>query len=75
MAMCSLFVSTQHASQLGAEESSPSLLADDPRAHLPGRIVSHVLRVTALELSDPMTLGILVKAHDAARDRGPIGAH
>jgi len=40
----------------------------DPLTHLPGRIVPHMLRVTALQVSHPVVLVVLMKADDPARN-------
>jgi hypothetical protein len=42
-------------------------MADDPGSALPGRIMTHVDGVPALELRDPLPLVIQVKSHNAAR--------
>jgi hypothetical protein len=47
-----------------------ALDGNDPRAHLPGRIVANVLRVAALEVGNPMVLVVLVKPHDAPGRHG-----
>lgn len=46
-----------------------------PRSHLPWRIVSDVLRMSALELRNPLLFHILMKAENPPRHRGPIGNH
>jgi hypothetical protein len=53
-----------------ALERRPDSLAaplegNHPRPHLPGWIVTHVLRVAALEVSHPVILLVLMKAHDS----------
>jgi len=47
---------------------SPSL-RDDPRPHLPRRIVPDVLCVAALQIGDPVTDVVLVISNDATRNR------
>lgn len=54
-----------HALQHGAEHPTASFFRDDPRPVLPGWIVSHMLRVPALEVRHPMIFIIEVKADDA----------
>ncbi len=41
-------------------------LRQDPGANLPGRIVTNMLIVAALEFGHPMCLRILVKSYDAS---------
>lgn len=48
-----------------------TLLGNDPRPQLPGRIVSHVLLMAALEVSHPVARRILMVADDPPGD----GAH
>jgi hypothetical protein len=48
----------------------PSRLGRHPGPHLPWRRVADVLGVSALELGDPVPLGILVEPHD-----GSVGNH
>ncbi len=53
------------AAQYLAESLRPALRADHPWPVLPRRVVPHMLIVAALELSNPMTLLVLMKPHDA----------
>ena len=50
-----------------ADEGCPPLRRRHPRSVLPGRIVSDVLRVAALQVRDPVTDLIQVEPHDRAR--------
>jgi hypothetical protein len=45
---------------------TPTLRRRHPSAHLPGRIVSHMAVVAALELRDPMLFFVLVETGDPA---------
>jgi hypothetical protein len=47
-----------------AESIAPAVRCRDPLANEPGRIVSHVLLVTALEFGHPVPDLILMKAND-----------
>ena len=44
----------------------------DPGPLLPRRIVTNVLGMSALEIGDPVRLGVLVKADDLAVDAGRV---
>jgi hypothetical protein len=57
-----------HAHQCLTYEALTSRFGDDPRSHLPRRIVPNVLAVAALEIGNPMLLFILVKTDNAAFD-------
>jgi len=46
------------------------MLRDNPRADLPGRIVSHMLGVRALEVRNPVPFLVLVKTHDTPEHYG-----
>lgn len=65
----------RNARQLGAEKFSSPLLGLYPLSHLPGRIMPNVLRVSALQLGDPVLLRILMISDDAPRHRWPVGDH
>jgi hypothetical protein len=47
----------------------------NPRSHLPRRVVRNVLRVSALEIGDPLSFAVLVKADDSPWYRRPVGDH
>ena len=53
-----------------ADARMAALDGNDPRPHLPGRIVANVLGVAALEVGNPMVLVVLVKAHNAPGRHG-----
>jgi hypothetical protein len=53
-----------------ADVPSPSLGRDDPGTELPWRIVTHVLRMPALEVSHPVTFVILVEADNPPPRQG-----
>ena len=55
---------TPGAGNLDADERAPSFRRHHPGAVLPRRLVAHVLSVTALELSHPVPLVVLMKAGD-----------
>ena len=61
---------TEDAAKLGAEKPFPTLGGHDPRAVLPRWVVTHVLRVPALEISDPVADVVSVEADDPSRDAG-----
>ena len=65
----------RHAGKGGAHEFPSPLLTLHPRSHLPGRIVPNVLRVSTLQLRDPVLLVVLMKGDDTARYRRAIGDH
>jgi hypothetical protein len=50
------------------EEGFSSLLGRNPFSHLPRRVVPDVLGVTAIEISDPVVLVVLMKANDFSRN-------
>jgi hypothetical protein len=43
-----------------------------PRSDEPGRLVTHMLAVTALQLRDPMLLFVLTESHDASLHGSPV---
>lgn len=49
------------------EHLGSAFLGDYPGSVLPGRIVAHVLCVTAFEVGDPMPFLVDVKANDPSR--------
>jgi hypothetical protein len=49
------------------------MLGDDPRANLPGRIVTDMLRMTALEVRNPVLLFVLVKINDSTKHQRVVG--
>jgi hypothetical protein len=50
----------------GADPSCSFVRIDDPGAHLPGRIVAHVLLVAARQFGHPRSFVILVESRDRA---------
>ena len=52
-----------------ADHRGSPVMRENPGSLLPGRIVSHVNRVTALEVGHPMLLFVRVKADDPSRGR------
>jgi hypothetical protein len=58
----------QHALQLGMQVLCASFSCRHPNPHLPRRIVAHVLRVSALEISHPVAFVIGVIPDDLPRD-------
>ena len=60
---------TLHAQQGVAEEACPADLGDHPGPVLPGRIMPHVLGVTALEVGNPVSFFVLMEADDPSLDR------
>jgi len=57
---------TDDAVQRGTQPAATALLRQDPRPHLPWRIVAHVLIVTALQFGDPVAGLVLMESGDAA---------
>lgn len=57
------------AFQDAAQAAVPALLSRDPRPDLPRRVVTHVLRVPALQLRDPVPLLVLIVPHDSTIHR------
>jgi hypothetical protein len=55
---------TPDAFQLVPNETVASLLSGHPWTNLPRRIVPNVLRVSAVEIRDPMMLVVLMEADD-----------
>jgi hypothetical protein len=55
-----------YTNQLVSNESVAAALGSDPWAHLPGWIVPNVLRVTTIQISNPVILVVLMKSDDAA---------
>ncbi len=49
-----------------AEERASAVFSEHPRSHLPGRIVTHVLSVAAVEVGNPEAALVLVKTDDGA---------
>src|SRR6476659_6635324 len=62
--------SAQATHQPGAEPTASPLAGQHPGALLPGRIVPHVLVVTAVELRHPVTPLVLMETDDE-----PLGAY
>lgn len=60
---------TLHATKRAADEARPAGFRCDPRPRLPRRLVPHMLRVTALEVGDPMTFIILMEPDDPSWNR------
>jgi len=60
---------TPDATKRMPDESRATFLRDNPRPIHPRRIVPNMLRVSAFQLSDPIALFILAKAHDFAIHR------
>jgi hypothetical protein len=59
------FVSVaEHAAEFNTEHFLPARFGNDPWAALPGRIVTHVLSVSAGQLGDPVAIDILIKPCD-----------
>lgn len=58
--------------QDGSDARLAAFGSDDPGTVLPGWIVPDVLGMTAFEVGDPVVVLILVKADDAALNRGPV---
>ena len=50
-----------------ANHGGPPIMRENPWSLLPGRIVSHVNSVAALEVSHPLLLFVRVKADDPSR--------
>jgi hypothetical protein len=44
--------------------SPAALIGNDPRTHLPGRVVPDVLGMSTLQVGYPVTLVVLVKGDD-----------
>ena len=47
-----------------ANHAGPAVVGENPRTHLPRRVVAHVLGVAALQVGHPVILGVLVKTDD-----------
>ena len=58
---------TQPTLERRADARTAALDGNDPWPHLPGRIVSHVLRMAALELGHPVPFVVLSEADDTPR--------
>ena len=56
---------TEDAVQRRPEKAFSSLRGDNPGAELPRGVVPHVLRVSALQVGDPVLLHVLMKTDDA----------
>ena len=61
---------TFHAHQRLGEKTLSPRFRGDPLAYLPGRIVPHVLGVTAFEIGYPVLLFILMESDDLSRNSG-----
>jgi hypothetical protein len=70
-AISAVRVTALDAFQRFSQEARTSSFGHHPVSHLPGRIVTHVLGVAALEIGDPMTFVILMKADDLPGNRQP----
>jgi hypothetical protein len=57
------------AGEFAVEVGGTALLGEDPFAERPRWVMADVLGVAAFELSDPVTLIILVEGDDSAEDR------
>ncbi len=65
--LLSLFIA-QSAIQPGANVFGSPFVVENPRKYLPRRIVPHVLRMSALQLRDPLLFIVLAKADDPSLD-------
>ena len=54
------------AVQPSTNEAESTIRRGNPRSDLPGRVVTDVLGVAALEVRNPVLLFVLVEANDAA---------
>ena len=64
-----------HTQQRLPDKVPPTGLSYNPGPVLPWWIVSDVLAMTALQISDPVSFLILMKPDDASRDRGLLRLH
>lgn len=58
------FPLAQYTVEFKTEHLPPTRFALYPWAALPGRIVTHMLSVSAVQLSDPVAVDILIKSCD-----------
>src|SRR5689334_20737976 len=68
LALAILVVRAVGTVQLRPEATGASLRCRHPWPTLPGWIVTDMLRVSALQIGDPVSLSVLVKADDPARN-------
>ena len=54
------------ASEHGTEHAAAALRCNDPRPVRPGRVMTHVLEMAAVELRDPIPFFVLVIVDDLA---------
>jgi hypothetical protein len=72
---CSSSGSAFHAHQSQAEKTFSPRFRGDPLADLPGRIVSHVLAVSTLEIGHPVLIFVLMKPNYLSRNSGIRSHH
>jgi hypothetical protein len=64
-------LATLDALEIFSEKGCATRLGGHPGSYLPGRIVTHMLRMAALEVRDPMPFLILMEADDSPGNRRP----